>query len=91
MNHDIKDYLSKKHINFKEETVLNKILPEVDIVYMTRTQKERMRQEDLEKASEKYIISLDNLELIKPKSRLLHPLPHVGEIQIPIDIKESDP
>ena len=91
MQEDIKDYLNKKGIIFREEYNLNKILPEVDIIYMTRIQKERMNIEDYEKAAGKYVINMENLNLIKKESRVMHPLPHVEEIQLPIDIEEKDP
>jgi aspartate carbamoyltransferase catalytic subunit len=91
MNQDIKDYLTKHNIRFREETNLNQILPEIDIVYMTRIQKERISLEDYEKAKGKYIINQTNLHLIKPTARILHPLPHVEEIDIPIQTENQDP
>ena len=91
MNQDIKDYLTKHNIRLREETNLNQILPEIDIVYMTRIQKERISLEDYEKAKGKYIINQTNLHLIKPTARILHPLPHVEEIDIPIQTENQDP
>jgi aspartate carbamoyltransferase catalytic subunit len=88
---DIKDYLRKQSVSFIEETELNRVLPEVDIIYMTRIQKERMALEDYEKAKGKYVINSENLDLIKHSSRILHPLPHVEELDIPIEIENSDP
>ena len=90
MQEDIKNYLNKKGTIFREEYDLNKILPEVDIIYMTRIQKERMNIEDYEKAKGKYVINTENLNLIKKESRIMHPLPHVEEIQLPIEIEEKD-
>ena len=87
MQEDIKDYLNKKGVVFREEYDLNKILPEIDVIYMTRIQKERMNIEDYEKAKGKYVIDNKNLELIKSNSRIMHPLPHVEEIQLPIEIE----
>jgi len=91
MKGDLKNYLNKKNIIFKEESELNKVLPEVDIIYITRIQKERMNLEDYEKAKGKYIIDMKNLNLIKTNSRIMHPLPHIEEIQLPIEIEETDP
>jgi len=91
MKDDIKEYLTKHNIPFKEETDLNKALPELDIIYMTRIQKERISQEDYEKAKGKYIIDETNLPLIKPNARIMHPLPHIEEINIPIQIEDQDP
>ena len=87
---DIKDYLLRKKVKFKEETDLNKTLPEVDVIYMTRIQKERICSKDYEKSKGKYIINLNNLNLIKSNSIIMHPLPHVEEINLPLDIEEND-
>ena len=91
MNQDIKDYLQRHNTQFREETNLNNILPQSDIIYMTRIQKERISLEDYEKAKGKYIIDSNNLQLIKPNARILHPLPHVEEIDLPIQTETQDP
>jgi len=88
---DIKEYLLRKKIKFSEESDLNKILSFVDFIYMTRVQKERISFEDYTKAKGKYVINLDNFELIKHNTRILHPLPHVEEIELPISIEQKDP
>ena len=49
-----------------------------------------MSLEDYEKAKGKYIIDEKNLDLIKPTSRILHPLPHVEEINLPIAVESED-
>ncbi|MBM3234587.1 aspartate carbamoyltransferase [Candidatus Pacearchaeota archaeon] len=90
MREDIKQYLNEKQVKFREEEDLNKILEEVGIIYMTRIQKERISQEDYEKACGKFIINLDNFNLIKKSSRLMHPLPHVEEICLPLEIEQQD-
>jgi aspartate carbamoyltransferase catalytic subunit len=90
MGNDIKEYLSKHNIKFREESDLNKILPEIDIVYMTRIQKERISVEDYEKAKGKYVIDMSNLGLLKETARILHPLPKIEEINIPIEIEKND-
>tara|TARA_Y100000034_G_scaffold89023_1_gene106980 strand:- start:3613 stop:4533 length:921 start_codon:yes stop_codon:yes gene_type:complete len=87
---DIKDYLNKHKIKFTEKENLNEILPEVDVVYMTRIQRERMNSEDYEKANGKYIINKENLELIKKDSIIMHPLPHVEEINLSVDVEQKD-
>ncbi|MBU0907852.1 MAG: aspartate carbamoyltransferase [Nanoarchaeota archaeon] len=91
MREDIKEYLKTHAIRFEEETDLNKVLPEVDIVYMTRIQKERMLPKEYENAKGKYVITKENLSLIKPDSRVLHPLPHVEEVDLPVELEQSDP
>ena len=90
MQEDIKEYLKKHKINFKEENDLDKVLKEVDVIYMTRIQKERISLEDYEKARGKFVINEENLNLINTKSRILHPLPHTDEINLPITIEKTD-
>ncbi|MDP7520633.1 MAG: aspartate carbamoyltransferase [Candidatus Pacearchaeota archaeon] len=87
---DIKEYLRKLNIKFTEEENLDEILPKVDVVYMTRIQKERMSLEDYGKADGKYVINKDNFELINENSIIMHPLPHVEEIDLSIDVEERD-
>ncbi len=88
---DIKEYLDKHKVPWKEETDLNKILPEADIIYLTRIQRERMTAEEYEQGKGKYIITPENLKLIKPTARILHPLPHVEEIELPLVVEQTDP
>jgi aspartate carbamoyltransferase catalytic subunit len=88
---DIKDYLKRKKVKVLETEDLNGILPKVDIVYMTRIQKERISQEDYEKARGKYVINAENLKLLNPRARLMHPLPHIEEIDLPIKTEQKDP
>ncbi len=91
MKDDIKDYLSRRDVKFAEENNLNKILPEVDIIYMTRIQKERMNDEEYSKAHGKYKIDVNNFNLLKNSARILHPLPKVDEIDLPIEVETTDP
>jgi aspartate carbamoyltransferase catalytic subunit len=90
MKEDIKEYLQEHEVKFREETDMNKILAEADIIYMTRIQKERISQEDYEKAKGKYVINSENLNLVKPESRIMHPLPHVEEIDLSINTEKDD-
>jgi aspartate carbamoyltransferase catalytic subunit len=88
---DIKEYLNKHNIIFREEEDLNKILPICDIIYMTRIQQERISLEDYEKAKGKFIIDEKNINLVRSTSRILHPLPHVEEIDLSLETENSDP
>jgi len=88
---DIKDYLKRHGVTFTEATNLDDILPEVDVIYMTRIQKERISIEDYEAARGKFVINENNLSLVNPDSRIMHPLPHVEELDIPIYVEQSDP
>lgn len=90
MGADIKEYLDRRNVNYREENDLNKILPDVDVVYMTRIQKERISIEDYDKARGKYVINQDNLNLVRKDARIMHPLPHVEEIDLPLSIEEND-
>jgi aspartate carbamoyltransferase catalytic subunit len=87
---DIKDYLTRHGVNFKESTKLDEVLPKADIVYVTRIQKERMAIEDYEKARGLYVINQKNLGLVRREARVMHPLPHVEEIDLPVKIEETD-
>ncbi|MCK4649645.1 aspartate carbamoyltransferase [Candidatus Pacearchaeota archaeon] len=91
INQNIKDYLERHNIKFTEEDNLEKILPTIDIVYMTRIQKERISPKDYEKAKGKFIINDTNLELIPKDARIMHPLPHVEEIDISLYKEQNDP
>lgn len=97
IGNDIKAYLIRHNISFIEEDNLNKVLPKMDIIYMTRAQKERMNTEELktqasyEKEGKMFSITLDNLLLINQEARILHPLPKIEEIKLPISVEESDP
>ncbi len=91
MRDDIKAYLMRHNIEFHEETELLKVLPIADVVYSTRIQKERMSPENYEKAKGRYVLDENNFPLIKPSSRILHPLPHVEEITLPIKTEQNDP
>lgn len=90
IKNDIKSYLKKHNIQFEEQTNLNKYLPKVDIVYMTRIQKERMSDIDYKNTKGIYKITKENLKLLKKNARLLHPLPHVEEIKLSIKIEQQD-
>ena len=64
-------------------------MPELDVLYMTRVQKERFfNEEDYLRLKDSYILTLDKLENAKPDLSILHPLPRVNEISVAVD---SDP
>jgi aspartate carbamoyltransferase catalytic subunit len=86
MDDDLKDYLTANNVEWQEEDSLEKVLPLVDCVYMTRIQKERFNDlEDYQRASGKYILGLDQVKLMKEKSIIMHPLPRVDEISREVD------
>ena len=85
---DIKDYLKKHGVWFTEGYDLREVAPKVNVIYQTRTQKERGLQ--LEKYGPKAfcIINQEVLDLMKKDAILMHPLPHTEEIAPEVD---SDP
>ena len=85
-----KDYLQQQHMNYKEITDYRKILDTLDILYMTRIQKERFIDlEEYEKVKGFYIFRQEDLANTKEKFRLLHPLPRITEISSDIDESEK--
>jgi len=87
---DIKEYLDKHGVAFREEKDLGKVLPEADVIYMTRIQKERMSPEDYDKSKGKYVINEGNLALVRRDARIMHPLPHVEEINLSVATEQND-
>jgi len=86
MESDIKAYLDKYQVPWLEETDFEKVLPEVDCVYMTRIQKERFNvYEDYVEAAGKYILGPENVKLMKENAIIMHPLPRVDEIPPSVD------
>ena len=83
------DVLLANHIEFKEVGNLDEALPELDILYMTRVQKERFfNEEDYIRLKDCYILDRKKMKLAKPDMFILHPLPRVNEISVEVD---SDP
>lgn len=82
----IKDELLEKGIQFEEVEDIKPIIPQLDIMYVTRIQKERFAVlEDYEKVKDAYIITPQVLEKVKDNFILLHPLPRVNEITTDVD------
>ncbi|MBE6811422.1 MAG: aspartate carbamoyltransferase [Ruminococcaceae bacterium] len=80
------EYLIDKNIVFVETTDLVGVMPELDILYMTRVQKERFFNEaDYLRLKDSYILTLDKMKDSKPDLAVLHPLPRVNEIAVEID------
>ena len=80
------DVLRKNNQNFKEVVRLEDALPELDLLYMTRVQKERFfNEEDYVRMKDFYVLDKEKLELAGPDMMILHPLPRVNEISVEID------
>lgn len=84
---DILGHLKEHDVWYTEETSLAKVLPEVNIVYQTRIQKERFgdRIADYEACRGVYIINEECLALMKPNAIIMHPLPRLDEITMGVD------
>lgn len=80
------EILEKQGIPFKEVRKLSDAMPELDILYMTRVQRERFFNEaDYIRLKDTYILTPERLATAKPSMRVLHPLPRVNEISVKVD------
>ena len=89
----IPEYLKQEMVDagveFVETTDLEKAMPELDILYMTRVQRERFFNEaDYIRLKDSYILTSEKLATAKPDMRVLHPLPRVNEISLDVDDDE---
>ncbi len=81
-----KDILQKKGIPYTQTTDLESVMPELDVLYMTRVQKERFFNEDeYVRLKDSYILTPEKLKTAKESLSILHPLPRVNEISVAID------
>ena len=79
-------YIKSKNIPYTQSTSLEEVMPELDILYMTRVQKERFfNEEDYLRLKDSYILTPDKLANAKEDLRILHPLPRVNEISVAVD------
>lgn len=88
----VPDYIKDEVLNdfeYEEVTSLDEALPKLDILYMTRVQKERFfNEEEYIRMKDCYILNKEKLTLAKDDMLILHPLPRVNEISVEVD---SDP
>ncbi len=81
-----KDILQKNNIPYVQTTDLEVAMPKLDILYMTRVQRERFfNEEDYLRLKDSYILTPDKLKNAKSDLSILHPLPRVNEISVAID------
>ncbi|MBQ7035264.1 MAG: aspartate carbamoyltransferase [Clostridia bacterium] len=81
-----KDILEKQGIEYLQTTDLESVMPELDILYMTRVQQERFfNEEDYLRLRDSYILTPEKLENAKKDLCILHPLPRVNEISVGVD------
>lgn len=80
------EVLEKNNMQYEETASLDGAMPELDVLYMTRIQRERFDSaEKYEELKDSYILTAPMLEYAKPEMRILHPLPRVNEISIKVD------
>lgn len=81
-----RDAIKNKNIPYVQTTDLESVMPELDILYMTRVQRERFfNEEDYLRLKDSYILTPDKLKNAKQDLTVMHPLPRVNEISVSID------
>lgn len=80
------DYLQEKGMEYTEVQKMEEVMPQLDILYMTRIQRERFFSEDeYLKHKDAFILDTDKLKNAKPDLTIMHPLPRVNEITTAVD------
>jgi aspartate carbamoyltransferase catalytic subunit len=80
------EVLQANHIEYREVNNLEEVLPELDILYMTRVQKERFfNEEDYVRLKDVYVLDKEKMKLARDDMFVLHPLPRVNEISVEVD------
>ncbi len=82
----VKMYVKEKNLEYHQYVELEEVIPEVDVLYMTRIQKERFSDPlEYERIKNFYVLKHDMIEQTKENLKVLHPLPRVNEIEIGVD------
>ncbi len=82
----VKDKLDTESVDYTETNSLENSIADLDILYMTRVQKERFfNEEDYLRLRDSYILTSEKMALASEKLRVLHPLPRVNEISVVVD------
>ncbi len=82
----ITETIEPRGISYQEVRSLEGAMPELDILYMTRVQRERFfNEEDYVRLKDSYILTAEKMKLAKPDMAVLHPLPRVNEIALSVD------
>ena len=80
------EVLDANHVEYKEVSVLEDVMPELDLLYMTRVQKERFfNEEDYVRLKDLFILDMAKMVYAKDDMLVLHPLPRVNEISTEVD------
>jgi len=80
------EYIKDKHIPYVQSESLDKVIGDLDILYMTRVQKERFfNEEDYLRLKDSYILTVDKMKAARDDMIVMHPLPRVNEISVAVD------
>ena len=83
---DIRHYLDRHGVPYSETTEWGDLVPKVDVIYMTRPQKEWFTDETLfDAVKDRFVLDLNTAQRMKPEARILHPLPRNDEIALEVD------
>ncbi|MGD0035675.1 MAG: hypothetical protein ABSC53_00100 [Bacteroidota bacterium] len=85
MKQDILDYLNRQNVWYTLESDFKKILPEGDVVYMTRIEEQKLSAASIEGPFKRYFIDEEVMKLMGSNSILMHPLPRLNEISPIVD------
>ena len=78
--------LEKHHIPYTEVETMEEVMPELDVLYMTRIQRERFDDPaEYERLKDSYVLTAEKMALAKKEMAVLHPLPRVNEISVKVD------
>ncbi|MBQ6540673.1 MAG: aspartate carbamoyltransferase, partial [Oscillospiraceae bacterium] len=79
------DILEKNNVEYAESESLEEVMPQLDILYMTRVQRERFfNEEDYLRLKDSYILTTEKLKTAKSDLAIMHPLPRVNEIRVSV-------
>ena len=81
----ITEEMDEKGIRWRTAETIEEVVPDVDIIYMTRVQKERFDETEYKHIASRYILDKQSLKEAKPNLKILHPLPRVDEIAVEVD------
>ncbi|MGN0909671.1 MAG: aspartate carbamoyltransferase [Succinivibrio sp.] len=81
----ILDILDERGIKYSFHSTLEEVIPEVDILYMTRVQKERFDETEYQNLRSKFILTSSMLDSARENMKILHPLPRIDEITTDVD------
>jgi aspartate carbamoyltransferase catalytic subunit len=80
------DVCDRLGISYKEVSTLEEAIPDMDVLYMTRVQKERfLDEDDYDRVKDSFILDAAKMKLARPTMKVLHPLPRVNEILTEVD------